>query len=311
MTSSLERKIVLVTRKTRLDDLIARHHTAAQAKFYVEHLGADFSDYEREHDSYTTARKIVLATLAQHGRYQAIDRSFLPNFLFGQSDLVIALGQDGLVANTMKYLDGHPLAGVNPEPARYDGVLLPFQAHDMDALLPDLLEDRRPFKEVTMAVVTLSDKQTLYAVNDFFIGPKSHTSAHYEITLGQRTEVQSSSGIIVSTGLGSTAWMRSVITGSSAIVNACQSHKLDMEYHPLPWNTDRLQFAVREPFPSKTSQTSIAFGEIPRGQPLQLRSLMPENGTIFSDGIEADCLEFNAGTQARIAVSDKLGKLVF
>jgi NAD kinase len=310
MTSTLERKIVLVTRKSRLDELIARHHTAAQAKFYVEHLGADFSDYQREHDAYAAARKTVVAALAQHGRYQVIERSFLPNFLFGQDDLVIALGQDGLVANTMKYLDGHPLAGVNPEPARYDGLLLPFQPPDMDTLLPDLLDNQRPFKEVTMAVVTLSDKQTLYAVNDFFIGPKSHTSAHYEITQGQRTEVQSSSGIVVSTGLGSTAWMRSIITGSSAIVSGCQACKIDTDYHPLPWNSDHLQFAVREPFPSKTSQTGIAFGQISRGHPLRLRSLMPENGAIFSDGIEADCLEFNAGTQALIAVADKLGKLV-
>jgi NAD kinase len=310
MTSAIERKIVLITRKTRLEELIARHHTAAQAKFYIEHLDADFSDYEREHHHYVAARQTVIEVLEQHGRYQAIDRAYLPNFLFGRDDLVIALGQDGLVANTMKYLDGHALVGVNPEAARYDGLLLPFQPTDIGKLLPELIADRRPAKEVTMAVVTLNDKQTLYAVNDFFIGPKSHTSARYEIAHGTRSEVQSSSGIIVSTGLGSTAWMRSVITGSSAIINACQPHSVEVDYHPLPWNSDQLQFAVREPFPSKTSKTTLTFGHIARGEHLQLRSLMPENGTIFSDGIESDCLAFNAGTQATIALAGKLGKLI-
>lgn len=43
-----DRKVVLVTRRTRLAELLARHHTLAQARFYVEHLGADFSDYVNE-----------------------------------------------------------------------------------------------------------------------------------------------------------------------------------------------------------------------------------------------------------------------
>lgn len=299
-----ERKLVLVTRRTRLEELVARHHTVAQARFYVEHLGADFGDYQREHERYAAAKAASLAALEHHGRYQVIDRGFLPNFLFAPDDVVLALGQDGLVANTMKYLDGQPLVGLNPDPARYDGVLLPFEARELRALLPDLLGDHRPVRKVTMAQATLTDRQVLYAVNDLFIGPKSHTSARYEIRHGKRAELQSSSGIIVSTGLGSTAWMRSIVTGSAAIAGK------QLDYRPLPWDADRLQFAVREPFPSKTSGAGLVFGEIARGQALSLRSLMPENGVIFSDGIEADFLEFNAGTEAKVAVAERVGKLV-
>ena len=149
---------------------------------------------------------------------QAIDRSFLPSFLFGPDDIVVALGQDGLVANTMKYLSGQHLIGVNPDPRRYDGVLLPFTADDMRSILPDVASRRRPVKAVTMAQATLSDGQQLYAVNDLFVGPKSHTSARYEIALSDRKETQSSSGIIISTGLGSTAWMRSILTGAAMLM---------------------------------------------------------------------------------------------
>jgi NAD kinase len=302
--NAADRKVVLVTRRTRLEELVARHHTVAQARFYVEHLGADFGDYQREHERYAAAKAAALEALEHHGRYQVIDRGFLPNFLFAPADVVLALGQDGLVANTMKYLDGQPLVGLNPDPARYDGVLLPFEARELRALLPDVLGDHRPFRKVTMAQAVLTDRQVLYAVNDLFIGPKSHTSARYEIRQGKRAEVQSSSGIIVSTGLGSTAWMRSIVTGSAAIAGK----KLD--YRPLPWDTDRLQFAVREPFPSKTSRAELVFGQVPRGQVLSLRSLMPENGVIFSDGIESDFLEFNSGTEASIAVAERYGRLI-
>ncbi len=306
----LERKIVLVTRRTRLQELIARHQTREQAKFYVEHLGGDFGDYEREHEAYLAAQRATVEVLEQHGRYQVIERSFLPSFLFAPEDLVLALGQDGVVANTLKYLDGNALVGLNPEPSRYDGVLLPFQPRDLPRLLPDLLADRRPFKEVTMAKAALTDQRVLYAVNDLFIGPKSHTSARYEIRHAGRAETQSSSGVIVSTGLGSTAWMRSIITGSTAIASAWWHSKRDLRYEPLPWDTDRLRFAVREPFPSRTSQASLTFGEVTAREPLSLRSLMPESGVIFSDGIEADYLEFNSGTEARITIAERRGRLV-
>ncbi|MBW8329920.1 MAG: hypothetical protein K0M48_12435 [Thiobacillus sp.] len=310
MDTNAERKVVLVTRQTRLEEFVARFHTLAQAKFYVEHLGADFSDYEREHAAYTEAKRSVLGTLQAHGRYQVIDRGFLPNFLFGRDDIVMALGQDGLVANTMKYLDGQPLIGMNPEPARYDGILLPYEPQAAPKVLADVVRDRFAAREVTMAKATLTDGQTLYAVNDLFIGPRTHTSARYEIQQGDRREVQSSSGLIVSTGLGSTAWMKSIVTGAMQIAMSLHQKLRHEPYQPVPWDADTLTFAVREPFPSKASAANLVFGNIRPGQPLRLASLMPENGVIFSDGIEADYIEFNSGALATIAVAERKGILV-
>jgi NAD kinase len=307
---SSDRKVVLVTRRTRLEDLISKYQTLAQAKFYVEHLGADFSDYQEEHETFLAERRRTVEILENWGRYQVMSREFLPNFIFAPADIVVALGQDGLVANTMKYLDGQPLIGVNPDPARYDGVLLPFTPKDLPPLLPEVATGRRPFKAITMAKAVLTDGQVLHAVNDLFIGARSHTSALYEIGVGGRTETQSSSGLIVSTGLGSTAWFKSIVTGSLAIAHAFGGEKAGGAYRPLPWNAPELRFAVREPFPSKTSQTNLVVGRLERGKTLSLRSLMPENGVIFSDGIEADRLDFNSGTQARITLADRQGRLV-
>jgi NAD kinase len=310
MAADNERKVIMVTRKTRLEDLIAKYLTAAQVRFYVEHLGADFSDYQREHDVYWQQRHHAGLALAQWGRYQIIDRSFLPNFIFGPSDMVVALGQDGLVANTMKYLDGHPLIGVNPDAARYDGILLPFVAADLTVLLAEVAADKRQFKAVTMAKATLTDGQVLYAVNDLFIGARTHTSAIYEIAAGDRKETQSSSGLIVATGLGSTAWFKSIVTGSLAIAGAFGSARAATPYAPSPWDSNELRFAVREPFPSRTSQTNLVCGRVTASERLRLRSLMPENGVIFSDGIEADRLDFNSGTEVQITVAERQGRLV-
>jgi NAD kinase len=298
-----------VTRRTRLEELVARYHTLAQAKFYIEHLEGDFSDYVREHEAYLEARRTTLAALEGRGRHQVIERSFLPNFVFGERDIVVALGPDGLVANTMKYLDGQPLVGVNPEPARFDGVLLPFQPIDLARVLADVEKDRRQAQSVAMAEAVLSDGQRLLAVNDLFIGPRTHISARYEIELGGHKERQSSSGVIVSTGLGSSAWMRSIVTGSLAIAGAYGSKATDA-YRGWAWDERILQFAVREPFPSRTSQASLVFGRVGADDRLTLRSLMPENGVIFSDGIEADYIGFSSGMVARISVADRVGRLI-
>lgn len=310
MSPSPDRKLVLVVRRTRLEELVTRFHTLAQARFYIEHLGQEFNDYEIEHQTYLEAKQTVQEALAASGRFQIIDRAFLPNFLFGAEDVVLALGQDGLVANTMKYLNGHALIGINPDPYRYDGVLLPFDPKDVAAILHDTIKGERDSKAVTMAMASLSDGQVLYAVNDLFIGPKTHVSARYEIRFGRDSEVQSSSGIIVSTGLGSTGWMKSVVTGSISISLAFGTGPSATEYKPQPWDIEQLRFAVREPFPSKASGVSMIFGEITAKQPLVLASQMPENGIIFSDGIEADHLDFNAGAVASIEIADRQGRLI-
>lgn len=309
MTARRER-IVLVTRRTRLDDLIARFNTAEQARFYVEHLGADFSDYASEHERYHAAAREVEEALGRLGRLQRIDRAFLPNFLFPPDALVVALGQDGLVANTLKYLDGQPVVGVNPDPGRWEGVLLPFEPGDLDSIAPEALDDRRPLRAVTMARARLTDGQELHAVNDLFVGPASHVSARYAIHAGGRAENQSSSGVIVSTGLGSTGWFRSLLAGAAGVAGTAGEEVLRLRHEGFSWDADHLYFTVREPFPSKASEATIVFGRVGRDASLKLVSQMPDYGVIFSDGVEADFLAFNSGMEATIGVADRRGALV-
>lgn len=306
-----ENKIIIIKRKTRLEELIARYNTVAQAKFYIEHLGADFSDYIVEDDRYKKAIYKAQTELEYLGRVQIVDREYVPNFIFGEKDVVVAIGQDGLVANTLKYLTNQLLIGVNPDPGRWEGILLPFSVSDLKLVIQDVFNNRRQVKEVSMAKAVLNDGQTIYAVNDFFIGQKTHVSSRYYIELGSKGEYQSSSGIIVSTGLGSTGWLKSVIAGATNIVNSITNDKIKaQQQEKLKWDSDYLYFSVREPFPSKTSKANIVFGKITKGTPLKVLSQMSENGVIFSDGIESDYLQFNSGLEAKITVAEKKGHLV-
>lgn len=307
-----DRHAVLVTRRTRLQELTERHNTIEQARFYIEHLGASFEDYAAEHQHYQQAVRATREQLTRFARVQLLERRFLANFLFAPDALVVVLGQDGLVANTLKYLqNGQPVIGVNPDPARWDGALLPFAVKDLRRVVPEALAGRRKTRRVTMARASLSDGQTLHAVNDLFIGPRSHTSARYEIRQHDRAEIQSSSGLIVSTGLGSTGWLQSLLAGAQGMLDSPLDEALQaLRPNGFAWDADYLRFTVREPFPSRTTQATMVAGMVQPHAPLTLVSQMAGYGVIFSDGIESDYLEFNAGMRATISVAEREGCLV-
>ncbi|MFT7387162.1 MAG: NAD kinase [Candidatus Endobugula sp.] len=308
-SSSLNVKVIIVTRRTRLEELVAQYNTEAQAAFVINSKGGDFDDYRVEHSTYLASVETIKSTLKKSARLQMVERNFLPNFIFGPEDIVVVIGQDGLVANTLKYLNGQPVIAINPDPSRFDGVLLPFAVADIGLLFADVLRKQYQSKYITMAKATLNDGQELIAVNDIFIGPRSHTSARYALTVNQQTETQSSSGIIVSTGLGSTGWMKSIIAGATGILGK-NSTNSENNTNPLAWDTDHLQFAVREPFPSNTTGTDLVYGKVSNQSKMKVSSLMSGNGVIFSDGMVDDFVEFNSGAEVKLGIAENRGNLL-
>lgn len=304
-------KVVIVTRKTQLEELVVRFNTVGQAKFYLEHAGQDFAPIEAAHKQYHAVLDGVRNLVPPGVKQQVIDRAFLPQFTFDPTDLVVTVGPDGLVVNTAKYLDGQPIVAVNPDPQKIEGVLLPFTVKELWRPMTISVYGDPVTRQVTMAEAALNDGQKLLAFNDFFIGVRSHVSARYRLQVNGKTEEQSSSGIIVSTGAGSTGWLRSVYAGAARVVEA-----LGGKVNPppgggrFPWDADQLIYVVREPWPSKATGASLVYGVITKDKPLVITSEMAENGTIFSDGIEADYLSFNAGFTATIRIADKKANLV-
>ena len=304
-------KIVLVTRKTRLEELVERFNTRPQARFYIEHSGGDFGLYEREHETYHQALTALRGQLQGLLKMQVIERSFLPNFLFAETDLVVTIGIDGLVVNTAKYLDGQPLVAVNPDPQHIDGVLLPFKVPQVQAAVRKVLHNQAQIRAITMAEASLNDGQRLLAFNDLFIGRQDHVSARYQIRFGTQQEKHSSSGIIVSTGAGATGWLSSLFNMANGMLQGFGGEgSAGLPRPQTGWETNELVFVVREPFISKTSGAGVVCGRVTPDSPLQLESNMPEGGVIFSDGVAADYLAFNAGTIATIGLARQKTQLV-
>lgn len=303
-------KIVLVTRKTRLEGLIERFNTKAQARFYIEHSSGNFDLYEQEHETYYAALAELRRGLRELLKVQVIEREFLPNFLFTATDLVVTIGIDGLVVNTAKYLNGQPVIAVNPDPTHIDGILLPFTVAETPAIVRRALHGEMQIRPITMAEACLNDGQSLLAFNDLFIGRHDHVSARYRIQVSGRQETHSSSGILVSTGAGATGWLSSMFNMANGMLATFGEVEENLARPSLSWETDRLIFVVREPFVSKTSAADIVCGAITPDAPLVLESAMPEGGVIFSDGVAADYLAFNAGAIATIGLAQQKTRLV-
>ena len=294
---------IIIKNKTRLESLIERFNTKAQAQFYIENSGGSFQEYVDEHDKFYQSFLEVQTRLSKVLKNKVIEKEFVPSFIFSEKNLIIVIGQDGLVANVAKYSKRIPIIAINPDEERYDGVLLPFTVKNFLDGVQSVINESFSSRKMNFAEVVLNDGQKLLAVNDLFIGISSHSSARYKIVLNGKEETHSSSGIIVSTKTGSTGWLSSIFNMAYGILGS-----KELKYPKL--NEDDLYFAVREPFKSIRTQTEICGGAIKRGNKIVIESLMPNNGFIFSDGIEQDFLQFNSGATAEIKLSDEVAVLV-
>jgi NAD kinase len=300
-------KLVMVTRKTPLEALVQRLGTRSQAKFYLEQEsrrgGSGYAAYESEDAAYQRSRECLRRALPTKLRTQWIEREFLPTFTFGPRDLIVTLGSDGLVVNVAKYAASQSILAFLPEGQQAESQLAPLPVAQAAALLPRALAGSLSTRKIAMACATLSDGRQLHAVNELFIGARTHVSARYQLRLGEQSEQQSSSGVLVSTGAGSTGWLRALCAGASAIGGSVRDCC-------FPAESESLVYAVREPWPSQTTGATLVYGTLARGQELVLVSQMPTGGVIFSDGVESDYLPFESGAVARIGLAERSVQLL-
>jgi hypothetical protein len=298
MSGALAPRIVLVRRPTEYELLIEQHGTKAQAEFYLQAQGQGLGAIEQRHRNIEAALKVVHAQIPRSWRSVNLLRTDLDRFVFEDKDIIVAVGQDGLVANVAKYLDGQYVIGVNPDPTAYEGILVPCPPAAVGDLLADCEAQRVTAELRTMVEAVLDDGQRLLALNEIFVGHHSHQSARYRVVVGTEEERQSSSGFIVSTGTGATGWARSINGERKDAVRLPQAEEA------------ALAFFVREAFPGSGFQVKTTAGVLHQGSSLRIISEMNVGGVVFGDGIEEDRLEFLWGRIATIGISKERLRLV-
>ena len=291
-------RAVLVERPTEWSELLARHATREAVRFFLAGREIDAEEVERRHHTFLGHRHHVLAAIPGDWRRATVARDDLERFLFELGDIVVVLGQDGLVANVAKYLDGQPLIGLNPDPERNAGILVPHPPPAAADLLRDVAAGRAALQARTMTDARLDDGQHLLALNEIFVGHRSHQSARYVLHVGGRSERQSSSGLIFATGTGSTGWAKSI--------NGRLADPLE-----LPAATDPvLAYFAREPWPGPVTGVSLSHGLIATGEIARITCELGDGAIAFGDGIEADALTIDWGQTLTLGVAARSLQLV-
>lgn len=294
--AALAPRAVFVVRETDFELLIARHATRDQARFFLETRGQRIEEVEARHHRFHAVLASARASVPAEWRQALVRRADLDRFLFAADDVIVAVGQDGLVANVAKYLDRQPVLGVNPAPELYDGVLVRIAAERLAKLLPASVAGAVGVEQRTMVEARLDNGERLTALNEIFVGHRSHQSARYRIETGDEAEDHSSSGLIVASGTGATGWARSI----------AEATHLDLA---LGIEERAVGFWVREPFPSVATGTRLRAGRI-IDAPLAVVSRMNEGGVIFADGIEQDFITFDWGQRVSLAAAERPLRLV-
>ena len=297
---TLPPRAVLVHRRTELQELLARHGTRGQAAFFLAARDRSIEDVAARDQAVRDAITAVTAAIPADWRRGVIERADLPRFLFEPGDVVVAVGQDGLVANLAKYLDAQIVIGVNPEPSRNPGVLVPHPARAAAGLLAAASGPGAAGRaeQLSMVAARTDDGQRLAALNEIYIGQATHQTARYTLTPpGGRAEPQASSGLIVSTGTGATGWSRSAWLERHSTLTL-----------PAPAE-QRLAWFVREAWPSPATGTSCTEGDLAAGQALTLTA-ESDHLVVFGDGIESDAISMSWGQSARIRLAAQTLRLL-
>lgn len=290
--TTLKPRMVLVHRKTELDELLDRHSTRGQAEFFLKSRSRSLEQVDHAHAVTNEARAALLHHAPVEWSVTQVERSDLPRFLFQPTDVIVVVGPDGLVANAAKYLDTQPVIGVNPLPEYNVGVLVPHTPTQGARIIAAIgAGQETQHRSLTMAQCELDDGQVLTALNEIYVGHASHQSARYIIGDGTGEEYQSSSGVLASTGTGATGWAASLAPTFGTVTL------------PTPAEAS-LAWCVREAWPSPTTGTHMVRGRLSHTDALRV-TVQSEQLVAFGDGLEEDRLVAGWGQTLTISVSQR------
>jgi len=206
------------------------------------------------------------------------------------ADLVLSVGGDGTFLSAACHLEDGLILGINSKPERKEGHFTRTALETLEKCFERILADNFTVLELTRLQATLDGKDLPLALNEVFVAHKlPHHMFVHKLSIGGKTELQKSSGIIIGTAMGSHAWLKSA--GGTVM--------------PL---TDRsFQFLVRDPFQGRIIKTTLTKGILKAGETLTIESLMEES-IVAMDGAEPQ--QFKKGTLLTITTSEKNLKFI-
>jgi hypothetical protein len=338
--------VVVVHRRTELDELLDRHATRGQAEFFLRTRGRTLAAVQERHYAVAEARARVVAAIPEGWRRADVERADLGRFLVAPEDVVVVVGQDGLVANVAKYLTDQPVLGVDPEPGTNAGALVRLDVTTAVRLLtragkaesgpggagptsprPDGAAHLGSLglrtEDLTTVVAHLDDGQHLAALNEVFVGHPSHQSARYRIAAdgpgggrgagggsGERGTAGGRGGERGSVRVERQSSSGVIVATGAGATGWCASIARERGGRRLPGPTDPLlAWFVREAWPSPATGADLTEGMLDPDGELRL-TVESDQLVVFGDGVESDRLVATWGQEITVRVGENRLRLV-
>ncbi len=222
--------------------------------------------------------------------FKCIERSKLSKNIFKKKHLIIVVGGDGTFLRTAHLVKNELVLGVNSDPKTKEGFFMGSCKDDFDKKVEIFLENRFYVEKLTRLKSKINKKELCLALNEVFIGNKiPYKTSHYKIFLNNKIEEQKSSGVLIGTGSGSNAWLKSV------------------GVKPFSSCSKKSYFIVREPYKGKLTRPLLTKGFISHNQILKIKSEM-NNGIVALDSNKE--YRFNKGSVIEITLSKNPLRLV-
>lgn len=200
-------RTILVSELTRLDREVMKEGTEDSVRRNYE--APTFDADLKAPDVMYKAELAKVRQCLHRQRANIVDclRHEAQSFIFRADDVIVILGDDGAFVNIAKLLQDQMVITVATA-TKHCGRLMKFTTSTFEAHAPNLFTGKSAFTRVSIARAETSLGHTCEAVNDFYVGRADLRSSRYAI-LRDTFADQVSSGVIISTGTGSTGWEKS------------------------------------------------------------------------------------------------------
>ncbi len=246
------------------------------------------STSEHTEEQEATLSKVKNTLKRYNFDFRLVDREHLGKEKFGGMGLVIAVGGDGTFLRASQFVGKQLIFGVNADIKNKEGFFMQTHKKNFESKFRRITKNNFRVRQFPRLESYVDGKKIeTIALNEFFIGPrKSYHAAKYVISIDGKKERQKSSGVLVATAAGSWAWAK-----------ACHNK-------PLPLDSKKFQFVVREPYEGKVFKDyRLKYGILGKNQKVTVISHMLD-GIVVADSVGK---EFNVkyGHKAVVKLADK------